>query len=137
MITYEQYVGPWASSPDLTSERKANAVRLLYVVERLWKEAEAVGVVFQYNPRTHTQVAGETFGGFRPQDCPIGAPKSSHKEGLAVDIYDPFGMIDNWCFTHQDRLKAHGIHIEHPDATAHWSHWTIKAPASGNTVFYP
>lgn len=137
MITYEQYVGQWAQSPDLTYERKANAVRMLYAVTDLMTEMIAAGIVFQINPKTKSQVSGETYGGFRPQDCPIGATNSSHKVGLAVDIYDPDNKIDDWCMKHQDRLQAHGIYIEHPDSTPHWSHWTIRAPGSGHTVFYP
>lgn len=137
MITYEQYIGPWAKSPDLTAERKANAVRLLYAVEDLETEMAKDGVIFPFNPKTKSQVSGETYGGFRPQDCPIGATHSSHKEGLAVDRYDPDNKIDDWCMAHQDRLAAHGIYIEHPDTTPLWSHWTIKPPGSGHTVFYP
>ena len=137
MITYEQYVGHWAQSPDLTSERKVNAVRLLYAVADLQKEMEDDNVIFLCNPKTWSQISGEVYGGFRPQDCPIGATHSSHKEGLAVDIYDPDNKIDAWCMAHEDRLKFHGIYIEHPDSTPHWSHWTIRAPSSGHTVFYP
>lgn len=137
MITYEQYIGPWAKSTDLTAERQANAVRLLYAVEDLMRELIAAGVRFPFNPKTLTQVSGETYGGFRPQACPIGAPRSSHKEGLAVDIYDPDNKIDEWCMVNQDRLAHFGIYIEHPSATPHWSHWTIRPPVSGHTVFYP
>ena len=137
MITFDQYAGPWGDSPDFTMERKANAVHLLYVCEDLYDEMVKDGVVFQYNPKTKTQVSGETYGGFRPQSCPIGAAKSSHKEGLAVDWYDPFGQIDAWCMMHQDRLKFWGIYIEHPNDTPNWSHWTVRAPGSGNTVFHP
>jgi hypothetical protein len=133
MISYEQYAGPWT----IPSEYQPNAVRLLYACEDLYNEMVTDGVVFRYNPKTKTQVSGEVYGGFRPQDCPIGAAHSSHKEGLAVDWYDPLEEIDNWCMAHQERLKAHGIYIEHPDATPRWSHWTIKAPGSGNTVFHP
>lgn len=137
MITYEQYVGQWAQSPDLTYDRKANAVRMLYAVTDLMTEMIAAGIAFQINPKTKSQVSGETYGGFRPQDCPIGATNSSHKVGLAVDIYDPVNAIDAWCMEHQDRLQAHGIYIEHPSETLHWSHWTIRRPGSGHTVFYP
>lgn len=137
MITYEQYIGPWAKSTDLTAERQANAVRLLYVVEDLMHEMETDGVLFPFNPKTHTQVSGEIFGGFRPKVCPVGAPNSSHKEGLAVDIYDPYDKIDEWCMAHQDRLAHYGVYIEHPSTTPHWSHWTIKPPGSGHQVFYP
>lgn len=137
MITFEQYVGPWAKSPDWTTERQAHAVKLLQIVSDLQKEMEDANVVFYMNPKTCSQVSGEVFGGFRPQVCPVGAVHSTHKEGLAVDIYDPHDQIDTWCMAHQDRLAEHGIYIEHPDSTPHWCHMTIKAPGSGHTVFYP
>lgn len=136
MITLQQYFGPWWEHPDATEERKANAERLLAVCEKL--EAEMLtDVTFPDNPATGNGVSGTQYGGFRPQDCQQGAPHSSHKEGLAVDRYDPHGDVDAWCMAHQDRLKALGIYIEHPDSTPHWSHWTIRPPASGHTVFYP
>ena len=137
MITLTEYVGPWVDSPDLTLERHDNAERLLDACADLESLAVADGVMFPNNPVTGDGVSGNTYGGFRPQDCPHGAPHSSHKEGLAVDRYDPTGAIDAWCMTHLDKLEACGIYIEHPDATRTWSHWTIKAPGSGHRVFYP
>jgi hypothetical protein len=97
----------------------------------------ADGVVFPTNPATKTQVAGETYGGFRPQDCPQGAPHSAHKEGLAVDRYDPSGAIDSWLLKNQYALGSCGVYIEHPSTTKGWSHWSIRPPASGHHVFYP
>lgn len=137
MITFEDYVGVHKGSPDLTPVRVENAHRLLDACAKLEIEMLACGIEFPINPKTKSQVSGETYGGFRPQDCPIGAPKSSHKEGLAVDRYDPSGEIDKWCLNHQDRLKGYGIYIESPSATPHWSHWTIRSPKSGNIVFIP
>lgn len=97
----------------------------------------ADGVVFPDNPKTGTGVSGEVYGGIRPQDCPIGAPHSNHKQGRAVDRFDPGDLIDNWCVAHQDRLLFHGIYIEHPSKTPGWSHWQAVPPPSGHTVFYP
>jgi len=137
MITLTQYVGKHAESPDWTIERQANAANLLVACSRLETLAKSDGVKFPDNPVTGNGVSGSTFGGFRPQNCPQGAPQSSHKEGLAVDRYDPDGSIDKWCLANLDRLESCGIYIEHPDATLHWSHWTTKAPKSGRRVFYP
>ena len=137
MITLAQYVGPHAGSPDWTPERRGNAEQLLAACVGLEADATAAGVKFPNNPATGNGVSGQTLGGFRPQNATQGAPKSSHKQGLAVDRYDPKGEIDAWCMANQDRLAAHGIYIEHPSATKGWSHWTIKAPGSGNRVFYP
>ena len=137
MITLDQYVGPHCDEADWTAARQANAVRLLDACAALEEDAIADGVKFLANPSTKSGISGQTMGGFRPQSCTQGAARSSHKEGLAVDRYDPDGKIDAWCMAHLDRLKAHGIFIEHPSKTVTWSHWTIKAPGSGNRVFYP
>lgn len=137
MITIEQYVGPHAANHDWNVVRQDNADSLLQACAALEIEMVAAGVYFPVNPHTGSGVSGQTFGGFRPQDCPQGAPHSSHKEGLAVDRYDPHGDIDTWLMAHQDALERHGIYIEHPDSTKGWSHWSIKSPASGRHIFYP
>lgn len=143
MITLEEYVGSHAASPDWTPERQANAVLLLAACDRLRNCMEADGVVFLVNPKTGDCVGGQLhgYGGFRPQDCPQmkpqGALHSNHKEGLAVDNYDPDNAIDDYLMAHQSLLEDYGIYIEHPDSTPTWSHWSIKAPGSGHHVFYP
>ena len=137
MISYQDYFGKWLGCEDATEERKTNAVRLLTAVRQLSLLAESDGVHFSINPRTRSRVSGDTFGGFRPQHCPIGAKNSAHKEALAVDIYDPNGSIDEWCIDNQDKLEQCGIYIENPNKTIGWSHWTVRAPGSGKRVFNP
>lgn len=87
------------------------------------------------NPRTHTYVAGETYGGFRPQDCPQGAPHSSHKQGQAVDIYDPDNALDN--YVTDAILEAYGLYREAPSATLRWCHLSDRPPGSGKRTFQP
>jgi hypothetical protein len=94
MITLEQYFGPWADHPDATGERKANAEVLLERVNRLLDTAAEDGVTVPVNHATGSQVSGQTLGGFRPQNAAVGAPKSSHKQGEGVDVYDPGGHLD-------------------------------------------
>lgn len=137
MITIPQYFGPWRQHPDATPAKVANAERLLDAVNSLMAYAEEQGVVFPINPSTDSQVSGTRLGGFRPILSTTGAARSSHKEGLAVDIYDPHDEIDKWCLANLDRLEKVGIYLEHPDYTVTWSHWTIRRPGSGNRVFYP
>lgn len=145
MLTVEEYFGPWISHPDATPERHFNAENLVNACNRLEEMARADGVEFPEHPRTSNKlhwgdvsdISGETYGGFRPQSCPIGAPGSSHKDAEGVDRYDPYERIDSWCIRNQDKLRKCGIHIEHPSATPGWSHWTTRAPRSGRTVFYP
>lgn len=137
MVTLEQYVGPYAKSPDWTPERQDNARRFLARCASLQAEAIADGVVFRVNPKTGSCVSGDGRGGFRDQACPIGASGSSHKEGRGLDWYDPHNEIDAWCIANLGRLKAHGIYLEAPASTPGWSHWTDRAPPSGHTVFIP
>jgi hypothetical protein len=137
MITLNEYVGPHRASKDWTPAREQNATKLLAACAALEVEMVDDGVVFPTNPATGSGVSGQTFGGFRPQDCPQGAPDSSHKEAQAVDRYDPKNEIDDWIVKHLDRLAFHGLYIEHPSATSTWSHWTTRAPKSGRRVFYP
>lgn len=138
MITAEDIIGPWGHNLDLTPERRANiSTHLIPAVWALQKRMSTDGVVFHENPLTKTEVSGQTLGGFRPQKCAQGAPMSNHKQGLAVDVYDPHNEIDAWCMAHLDVLEACGIWIEHPDATPHWSHWQCVPPRSGRRVFNP
>lgn len=137
MITLEQHFGAWWRHPDHTPARDDHAHALLEACARLETEMVAEGVVFVTNPKTGSEVSGALYGGFRPQSCPQGAPHSAHKEGLAVDRYDPLGHIDAWLMAHPDALERHGIYIEHPDHTPGWSHWSIRAPRSGKHIFYP
>jgi hypothetical protein len=135
MITLEQYVGPHADSPDWTTARQDNAVALLAAVNNLISELSDSGVDFPVNPATGSRVSGQTFGGFRPQSCPQGAPTSSHKQGQGVDLYDPKNAIDD-ALT-DSILESHGLYREAPSATNHWCHLTTRAPGSGKRTFLP
>ena len=140
MITLQQYFGPWEDDADATPKRIQNARMLLHACSALQYFAERDGIEFLDNPHTGNNVSGKTYGGFRPQDCPQGAPASSHKQGQGVDRYDPEGLIDAWCIKNSEvggLLETCGIYIEHPDATPGWSHWTTRRPRSGNRVFKP
>lgn len=137
MITLAQYVGPHAKSKDWTQWRRDTANLLLLRVNALMARAERDGVVFPVNPVTGSQVSGTTYGGFRPQDCPIGKSNSTHKDGAGIDLFDPNNRIDDWCMDHQSILVANAIWLEHPDHTNTWSHWQGRGVKSGNRVFKP
>lgn len=148
MITLREYFGPWWDHPDATDEIKQNASSLLIACAALEQLAMVDGVSFPEHERSlsglhwydESDISGNGYGGFRPQDCPVGAMHSSHKEGLAVDRYDPNNNIDAWCMANSGisgKLYQCGIYIEHPTATPFWSHWTIRRPGSGNIVFFP
>jgi hypothetical protein len=137
MITIQDYFGPWEDHDDVTGEVIDNALELLGKVNDLIEVAFADEVDFPLNPVTKSHIAGKTYGGFRPQDCPQGAPTSSHKTGKGIDIYDPKHTISRWCFLHQAELKERGLYMEHPSATPTWCHLTTRAPGSGKTCFHP
>jgi hypothetical protein len=133
MFTVEQYLG----KHEHTAVHAANADYLVRRTALLMDKLMAMGVEFKNNPKTGTVISGDKFGGFRPQDCPIGAPKSAHKLGLAVDLYDPSGCIDKAIMEHQELLVEYGVYIEHPSKTEGWSHWAVVPPLSNKHVFYP
>lgn len=135
IIAFEDYFGPWMDHIDATDIRKAAAKEMLFKVNALLEEAEANGVEVKMNPTTRTCVSGRQYGGFRPQDCPEGAPHSSHKEARAVDVYDPGNLLDNWVT--DARLEAHGLYREAPGSTQFWCHLTDRAPGSGKRTFIP
>ena len=135
MISLTDYFGPWIDSPDATPERKEAAQIMLDKVNAFLEEAEANGVEIRTNPHTKTCVSGQTYGGFRPQSCPTGKPDSAHKEGRAVDVFDPDDALDAW--TTDARLEAHGLYREAPSSTLKWLHLTDRAPHSGKRTFFP
>ena len=135
MITLSQYIGIHKKSPDWTPERTANAVILLGRVNAMLDYLSGVGVKLPINPATGSQISGQTFGGFRPQNCPQGAPSSSHKQGQGVDIYDPQNDIDR--SIDDALLERFDLYREHPDSTNTWGHLTTRAPRSGRRTFQP
>lgn len=133
----EQYFGKWLAHKDVTMPIIDNAKALCLEVNALMARMELDGFIFKVNPNTQSVVGGETLGGFRPQDCGLGAPMSAHKQGLAVDLYDPDNTIDAWIMAHPLLIKEFDLYFEHPIATRFWSHWTIRKPKSGKRIFYP
>lgn len=139
MISKKEYTGVHAKSKDLTPVVLANIDKLITACNKLEAAAVADGVEFKTNPATKSNISGQTYGGFRPQNCPQGAANSAHKTGEAVDRYDPDGAIDVWLMLPKNKklLEELGMYFEHPSATVGWSHWSIRKPKSGNRFFYP
>jgi len=135
MITTTQYFGKWGSDATPTILKAAD--NLLSKVNALIAHMVACGIEFKANPATNSLVSGHNYGGFRPQDCPEGAPKSAHKVGMAVDLYDPNGKIDAWLLANEKLLDHFGLWFEHPDDTKGWSHFSTRKPKSGKIFFHP
>lgn len=128
MITVEQYFGDKAHSP-LQAE---NAGLLLDKVNKLIAETD---LPFPINPKTDSQISGHGDGGFRLPDSATGVAGSKHKQGHAVDIYDPLNELDKYL---DDRiLTLYGLYREHPDSTSTWCHLQDIPPGSGKRTFFP
>ena len=140
MISIKGYFGKYEGHADITPARYANAQRLVAKANTLMAAMMADGVEFPDNPATKCQIAGSGNGGFRPQDCAIGAPGSAHKMGLAVDIFDKDGKIDQWL---NDAVGARevyedlGLYFEALSSTIGWCHCSLVAPKSGRRFFIP
>ena len=115
----------------------SNAARIVERVNSLLAVLEAENVPMEENPRTKSLVSS----GWRPPQVNAGVPnaavRSKHMIGDACDLYDPDGVIDEWCLQHVASLSAIGLWLEHPSATKGWCHLQAVPPRSGNRVFYP
>lgn len=135
MITLSDYIGVWADNPDWTKIVSDNALELLKRVNALLTDYQIGGGKLRINPKTKTHVSGETGGGFRPLNYPVGASKSSHKVGMAVDIYDYDDNLKKWLMRHQDMLIKHDLYLENPQFTDSWVH--LQTRKTRNRLFNP
>jgi len=136
-ITVEQYFGQFANHPDVTDVKRSNAYLLLGTVNTLRERAENDGVTFVINPHTGNYISGNGHGGFRPEDCSVGADNSPHKDAHAVDSYDPERIFAKWCRSHESVLADLGLHMEREEWTPTWVHLQDIPPRSGKIVFVP
>ena len=134
-LTIEQYFAGYPGDSGITQQMRDNAGVLLGLVNPLLDDAASAGFELPINPKTGSLVSGEHDGGWRPQNCPIGAPGSAHKQSMAVDIYDPDGDLDGWL--DDIALASYGLFREDPGSTRGWLHVTYRAPHSGKRTFFP
>lgn len=122
---------------ELTPELRANAQALLGRVNVLLGRMAASRIAPENSPHTRTPVTS----GWRPskinERTPGAAPRSHHMRCNAIDLYDPEGVLDDWCMDNLDALMNLGLYLEHPSATKGWCHLQAVAPRSGKRVFYP
>lgn len=137
-ITLSDYFAGYAGHAAISDAHRANAEILLVKVNAILLAAtQANAADIEINPKTGTLISGEKNGGWRPPECPVGAPNSAHKTGQAVDIYDPDGEIDTYCADSLSLLAKHELFLEEPGATRGWCHLSTRRPRSGNRVFQP
>lgn len=122
---------------ELTPELRANAQALLGRVNVLLGRMAVWRIAPENSPRTGTPV----ISGWRPATVnagiPNAAPRSNHMRCNAIDLYDPEGVLDDWCMDNLAALADLGLYLEHPSATKGWCHLQAVAPRSGKRVFYP
>lgn len=122
--------------PELTDDILRNARGVVDATNRLI-EAMGGSVPLVNNPATRSLVSS----GWRPASVnastPGAAVRSRHISAQAVDLYDPEGVLDDWCLGNEKTLERLGLYLEHPTATKGWCHVQTVPPRSGNRVFYP
>jgi hypothetical protein len=119
-----------------SKEQEENAINLLGKVNTLlYFYTKETGEELGINKHTGNCISGLTEGGFRLPDCPQGALHSSHKEAMAVDVYDPYNHIDD--FLTDEILERFGLYREAPSSTFGWLHLSTKSPKSGHRTFFP
>jgi len=113
MITSADYFKAYADHPELDTDDsyiRENAEFLLVKVNSLLESCILLGWSPKVNPSTGTLISGQKNGGWRPSDCPIGAPTSSHKTGRGVDVADAGDTLDS--LITDDLLAEHGLYRE-------------------------
>lgn len=121
----------------LTDDLRKNAFVVVAKANTLLTQLLAANVPLETSPTTHTLVSS----GWRPAEVNAATPnastRSKHLTCQAIDIYDPEGLIDDWCMDHLHVLEAVELWMENPAATKGWAHWQIIPPKSGKRVFFP
>ena len=121
----------------LTPALRAWTDNTLAHVNKLLAVMDVDGITLESSPITLTPVSS----GWRPvainAATPGAAVRSMHITCEAIDLYDPEGVLDDWCMSHIPELEYHKLYLEHPAATKGWCHLQTRAPRSGNRVFYP
>lgn len=138
-ITLADYLmGRQRSSMAAFTPMLANAAEQTVArVNLLLRLMQADGVAIEDHPEHGSPVSS----GWRTlavnAATPGAAPRSKHLTCEACDLWDPEGVLDDWCMSHPDELADVRLWLEHPAATKGWCHVQIVAPRSGQRVFYP
>lgn len=136
-ITLAEYFGPYAHHQAVTPDIRFKATAMLDVVNDLYERAAQDGCELPDNPATGSGISGQGNGGFRPPESKVGAANSTHKDGRAVDRYDPRREFAAWCLAHPEELQKRGLHMEDPRWTPTWVHLQDVPPHSGRVVYVP
>ena len=121
-----------------TPERKTNACILLNRVNDLLETYyEETGREVGIDADTGTQISGSRGGsgdgGFRLPQSRTGVKGSSHKQGMGVDLYDPYGQLGKWIRTHH--LEKHDLYQEAMRFTPGWVH--LQTRPTSRRIYNP
>ena len=135
MISASSYFGSKIDNPEVTVDIMRNAFNLLKQVNLLLENAEVHDIYSPLNdPDTGTQISGAKGGagdgGFRLSTSTTGSSRSAHRVAMAIDIYDPENILDNWLT--DIKLEVYNLYREHPSSTLGWCHLQTR-PASKRT----
>lgn len=131
-----EYFGPHLST--VPGDHYDNAGKLLSKVNVVLAAFVADKGVLHVNPDTGTLIAGNGHGGYRLDASTVGAAKSKHKTGQAVDVYDPHRDLARWVLEHPALVHQQlGLSIERPEWTPTWVHFQSVPPGSGVFAFIP
>ncbi len=134
MISLNDYITSSGKYPErakhveLTEEVRKNATILLELVNVLLVDLNVENV--------------KVSSGFRPSDVnskvPGAAKGSLHKVGMAIDLEDAEGSIDELIAKHPEMLDKYGLWLENPASTNGWSHLDNGTrPARKIRIFHP
>lgn len=62
---------------------------------------------------------------------------SKHCAGLSADVYDPEGVLKEWCLLNEKVLENIGLWCEDFRFTPNWCHFQCSPPKSGKRFFIP
>lgn len=139
-LDVQEYLGT-VFMADLPKDIAANVKSLLGVInEVLTKFGSGRKITSGYRSIEHHRKiynkinADRAKTGLPALKIPMG---SAHLSGLAIDLEDANGDLDEWCVENIDWLTEKGVYIEHPDHTKGWCHMQLRASKSGNNPFIP
>lgn len=137
MITLEQYFNGKLADDG----HKKNAANLITRVNGMLHLAHLDGCYdYWIDEDTGTTISGAKGGsgggGYRDDKSKTGTPKSTHRFGQGIDIYDPDRVLAQWCVHNQDALDRFGIWAEDFRYTNGWCHLQTKRAKYGR-IFIP
>jgi len=125
MISFEQYFG--FKLPLAPVEHRENAIDLLLKVNALLEYAASdptCGWNWPVDPDTGCCISGTKGGGgnggYRLENSKTGTAHSKHKQGRAVDVYDPGNRLDKYLT--DEILERFQLWRERPEMTEKWCH---------------